>query len=80
VSSYDPSTQTEKAAEVARNLGIANFPCQLQTGSLRAARGRDGKVTLSYKVASKPMSVSTIAFIVVAATFAISGLCYVLAR
>ena len=51
VSSFSEVAQADEAARVATSLGIPNFPCQRTTGSLRAKRSRDGKVTLDYKVA-----------------------------
>lgn len=78
VSSYNFSAQTTEAAKVATSLGILNFPCQLMTGSLRATRGRDGKVTLAYKIAPRSWSGFTLALVVIGCIFLVGLICFMI--
>ena len=78
VSSFDSSAMGHQAASIAKNLGIMNFPCQEQAGTLKASRSRDGQVTLIYKAPLKAIS-SLTAFLVIAVVVAgIIGGCILL--
>ena len=75
VSSYSSTAPNAEADRIAKKLGISHFPCQEQTGTLQATRGRQGKVTLRYRApASKAMTALTSFLIILVAVGVILGL------
>ncbi|MBX3170325.1 MAG: hypothetical protein KF760_23165 [Candidatus Eremiobacteraeota bacterium] len=79
VSSYEGLVPARKAEELSRNLGIAYYSCRPQAGTLRAARGRDGNVTLSYQAPGRAISTLTAVLVIAVAVTFIIGMCFVLA-
>lgn len=75
VSSWEGMPQDSEAARVAQNLGIPNFRSQLKGGSLRARRGRDGQVTLSYQAPAKYLSSPVVMVVLVVSISVIVGIC-----
>ena len=49
VSSFSSISQNHQAAEIAKKVGIAHFPCQEKSGTLVARRRRDGTIILGYR-------------------------------
>jgi hypothetical protein len=75
VSSWERRPQESEAARVAQNLGIPNFRCQPEGGTLKAKRNRDGEVTLSYKPATKNLSTPVVVLVVVVSLLVLLGIC-----